>query len=434
MSETIADIHAKNVLIVDGNELNYLVANKDWKTVYFIDTDSYQTPNFPASAIMPSIQDFTRSDFSRDTDWFSFACVSFQFYTGIHPYKGIHPTIDNMIDRCKQHVSVFNSKVQYPPFVKLNSIPSDLSKWFYQVFEDGKRLPPPNMVGAIIKPTVTMVAFKSDMLTIDDYWDSPDNVLQGVTINGSPLFITENNYRFVNMNYSKHYDREFPIIVNNQLVHVSRDDQGIKFFNKVESRVDIPDVLRIGMVDNGIFVIIEGQLIELVMSEYTKQFQSTQSWSIMSEAMRFFTGCMHVDMFGKTQVYIPEHDGSVRLMHTVNIVKLDGHKVLDALYENKTFVAISGKQNKYYRTIVKFDSKMLIVAENQEEIDFQEINATVLANGMLVAVWGDNMEISAAGSVATKVVTGVHLTMQLAHDGSTVLGIEDKKIVTMRLK
>jgi hypothetical protein len=188
------------------------------------------------------------------------------------------------------------------------------------------------------------------------------------------------------------------------------------------------------MVDNGIFVIIEGQLIELVMSEYTKQFQSTQSWSIMSEAMRFFTGCLHVDMFGKTQVYIPEHDGSVRLMHTVNIVKLDGHKVLDALYENKTFVAISGKQNKYYRTIVKFDSKMLIVAENQEEIDFQEINATVLANGMLVAVWGDNMEISAAGSVATKVVTGVHLTMQLAHDGSTVLGIEDKKIVTMRLK
>ena len=57
-------IHSKKCLIVDGNELNYLVS-KDFKVPYFIDVDSYITPSFQnGSALMDSIKDYHTKGFS----------------------------------------------------------------------------------------------------------------------------------------------------------------------------------------------------------------------------------------------------------------------------------------------------------------------------------------------------------------------------------
>jgi DNA-binding helix-hairpin-helix protein with protein kinase domain len=52
----VSHVHDKGILIVDLNELNFLVS-ADFSEVFFVDVDSYQTPSFPATVLMESVRD-----------------------------------------------------------------------------------------------------------------------------------------------------------------------------------------------------------------------------------------------------------------------------------------------------------------------------------------------------------------------------------------
>ena len=121
----VEHVHSKDILIVDLNELNFLL-NKDNDTIYFIDVDSYQTKSFPATAIMESIRDRHSKTFSKLTDWFSWGIITFQMYVGIHPYKGRHSSIKDMNGRMLQNISVFNKDVSIPSICNpISSIPEN---------------------------------------------------------------------------------------------------------------------------------------------------------------------------------------------------------------------------------------------------------------------------------------------------------------------
>ena len=63
IKKTTQTIHSNQCLIVDGNELNYLV-KQDFVTPLFIDVNSWKTRSYPPTAIMPSM---TLSDLSTST-------------------------------------------------------------------------------------------------------------------------------------------------------------------------------------------------------------------------------------------------------------------------------------------------------------------------------------------------------------------------------
>ena len=153
MQETINHCHKNNVLIVDLNELNFLVS-KDFKTCYFIDVDSYQTPHYPATAIMDSIRDrqVKHNKFTENSDWFSFAVTSFQLFSGLHPFKGTHSTYKTLDERMNHNISVLNKDVKVPRVCyEFSIIPPIYLQWFKAIFEDGKRLPPPtDLVATVI--------------------------------------------------------------------------------------------------------------------------------------------------------------------------------------------------------------------------------------------------------------------------------------------
>ena len=148
---TIEHIHTKNILLVDLNELNFLVS-KQLKEVYFIDTDSYQTPHFPATALMSSIKDWQTKTFSELSDWFSFAVVTFQLFIGIHPYRGKHPVHGSDLEtRMKMSISVFDPDVRIPPVCEpFDSIPETWRDWYRSVFS-GERVPPPGSAVAAVQ-------------------------------------------------------------------------------------------------------------------------------------------------------------------------------------------------------------------------------------------------------------------------------------------
>ena len=75
--------HGEGALLVDANELNWLV---DGVKPTVIDVDSWQLPGFAATAIIPSIRDPQAvQQFSPGSDWYAWAIVTFQLWTGIHP-------------------------------------------------------------------------------------------------------------------------------------------------------------------------------------------------------------------------------------------------------------------------------------------------------------------------------------------------------------
>lgn len=153
MRETISSIHSHGVLIVDLNEMNFLV-DKQFKEVYFIDVDSYQTTSFPADALMERIRDrhAVTGRFSPDTDWFSFAITSYQMFRGIHPYKGKHTKYASLDERMINNVSIHNKDVTYPlgAVLPIDVVPQVYQEWYRAVLDDGKRVAPPKNLVAII--------------------------------------------------------------------------------------------------------------------------------------------------------------------------------------------------------------------------------------------------------------------------------------------
>lgn len=140
----VSGVHSTGALMVDGNEWNYMLDSK--MKVWAIDADSWHIPGYPATARMPSIEDVHTKGYTEGSDWFAWAIVTFQLWTGIHPYKGSHPDFKkgDLKSRMAKNVSVFHADVRVPSTARpLSDIPAGLRLWYIDVFEKGVRSSPP---------------------------------------------------------------------------------------------------------------------------------------------------------------------------------------------------------------------------------------------------------------------------------------------------
>lgn len=144
MRSVTGHAHQHRALMVDANEMNWLLAGSQ---PVAIDVDSWQLPGFPATAIMPSIRDYSQNAFSEGTDWFAWAVVTFQLWTGIHPYKGTHPDFNRgaLEPRMKAMASVFDPKVRLPGAARpVSEVPAALRNWYERTFQSAERSAPPS--------------------------------------------------------------------------------------------------------------------------------------------------------------------------------------------------------------------------------------------------------------------------------------------------
>lgn len=151
MRAVVMAAHSHKAVLVDANEMNWLV-NKNTEA-NIIDVDSWQIGGFPSTAIMASIRDFSQNGFSEATDWFAWAIVSFQLWTGIHPYKGTHPDFGkgSMEARMRARVSVFDAKVRLPAAARSPlQIPTRLRDWYERALQGDERGCPPSPMASAI--------------------------------------------------------------------------------------------------------------------------------------------------------------------------------------------------------------------------------------------------------------------------------------------
>ena len=447
LQDLVSHCHKHNILIVDLNELNFLVA-KSFDQIYAIDVDSYATPHYPATAIMESIRDrqVKHNKFTENSDWFSFGITAFQLFSSLHPFKGNHPTYKTLDERMNHNISVLNKDVGVPRVCyDFNIIPPVYLAWFKAVFEEGKRLPPPtDLIATAIINTVIQKISGSNSFDIHELESYAGTIIDIIWGGSSKIALTSSG-----LYLNKSLDKEVPTTAQisispktNQLVAAWVDHRSLKLRNsstRSEIKLDI-EVQDLFSYDNRIYVKTDSSILELKLNEFGQNIitSTVLAAQILGNSTLIFDGCAIQNLLGAIYISIFPTSG---LHYQFHLKELDKVKIISAKFEKNVLMVIVNKAGKYDKLIFRFD-----ILWNGEydlriinDIEYLENNFTVLDSGNVVHILGDeNLEIFSAKkdskSVKQIVDKAVDGGIKLFKDGPGLLFSRDNKIFSMKMK
>ena len=457
-------VHGKSILIVDLNELNFLldydpVSGNGFKEIFAIDVNSYHTPSFPNTVIMPSIRDFHSSYPTETSDWFSWGVVSFQMQIGMHPYKGGNPNFENlppgerMEARMKKNVSVFNSESTMPgAALPLDLIPTALKQWYIAVFEKGERIPPPKDYEGIVVVTKVKEIVGSNLFVITEL-GVYDSAVTAVYCSGATRIVqTESGGIYINNRSGKcpaHAKLGFTPKMNKPVIlHMQKENNiGITTYSAVVRSLENDEVLyKIAadgiMAYNSRFYIRTGlNVLEVCFIEIGNKVlgavKTIASVLDLPESTKMFDGVIMQNMAGQYVASIFPESG---IHHQIKIPELDGYRLIEAKYENKVLVVVVEKRGKYDRFVFRFDDKHSSYDSRKiEDVDYQGLNFTVADHGVCVMM-NEDEKIEAftnkKDSGAVKIISdpAIDGDVSFFHDGSEVLFAKGAKLYSMTMR
>jgi len=383
-------IHGKSILVVDYNELNFLIDEQDFSRPFFIDVDSYQTPSFKAPAIAPGIRDWHASEWSELTDWFSFAIVACQLFIGAHPYKGEHPKFSksDFEGKMKANASIFGS-VTYPSKARdISHIPSDYCNWFKELFEDGKRTPPPAIAGllnVVVVPVQVIQA--SDSFVMSFLKETDGDILWHDHIFGSDVLATADLVYVGDVSHSVLPDTD--VILTPEQDHVFANIQGGKLdlnCNYDMYRVDL-ECRQKFVHNNTLFVVSNDKLMQIDFHLMGKKMVSSigNHWNVLPNATKAYNQFCVSDIFGKKHFYIPYYVNTKVNCSIIHLPELDEYRIINAKRGDNVIVVVAYKNSKYDRLVFKFDEKFVKYAVRvSEDVVDHDINFAVLNTGVVI--------------------------------------------------
>lgn len=470
MQEGIAHIHSKGILVVDLNELNFLVSPA-FDELHFIDTDSYELPGYPAPVLMDSIRDWTvqRPPGSRHhtwttlSDWWSFAIVSFQLFVGIHPFKGQYkgpkaelraklPT-DKPDDafavtrrRMQQHVSVLQPDVGMPAAVyPLDSIPDTYRAWYARLFVRGERGAPPLLAGTVT--TVVMAApasVSSAQLEITEMGQYEGTITR-LWSNGTTLVVATDkdvwlDQQRVGAPWQPH-GCGF-IAKSGRTILASTDGS---LYNATDRAPAGRSAAASAVSSHGgrIYTLVGEQVLEVELHDMGRIVAANRAVvNVLPHATKLYRGVVVQNLLGSHFVSLLSAAGVAR---QVRMPELDVYRILDARFDNHAplggvlMVIGARTDGTYDRLVFRFgedDSYDMRVVSN---ITPAGLNFVVLDSGVCVCLTEDDkLEAfpSKKGSTAMKVVEDKALggDMILAKHAGSVLFARGNRIYRMKLK
>lgn len=453
MKEAIVAIHQSKCLMVDGNEFNYLADDKTFKIPYLIDVNSYQTPSFPATVIMPSIRDPHAKNFSELSDWYSFGIVAFQLFAGIHPYKGKHPDYnkknmgaDVLLNRMKDHISVFNPQVSVPPTTRdFACIPKNYLNWLTDVFEKGKRLAPPMTAGAAIMPTVGIrVIHSTDNFEIRLMKEFESEILYHAVVFGVEITKTKQKLHIGSSAYSVSPDTEViftPKKAKPVLINIENNSVRFSAIRETQGQVHaIPlECTEKMIIDNTVFLRNMGNLVELSLIDKTDGDVAVavkSVWNIMPLSSEVFSGIVYQNVLGKPYLMIPLPKTSSCI--NLHVPELEGCRIVQAKHENHIIMLIVHKNHLYRRIMLKFDaSYQKYDCRISDDVEYGNINFTVLDNGIVVAINEENaveVFLNQIGNDRIDVIKDpdIQYSLKLCKDGIITKFFKDNGLYSIR--
>ena len=452
LRKMIEDIHKAEILVVDLNELNFLVS-KDFKNIYGIDVNSFQTKSFPATALMESVRDRHSKTFSELTDWFSFGIVSFQLFVGIHPFKGRYPKIRYPQDKMRElnermlkNIPVFHSDVRYPGNVlPFDVIPQAYKDWYKSIFVNGQRVEPPiDAVEIVFIPTIIKETIGDKDFDISKLFQYDSELIDYISVNGIRIAVTKNKDVYINGKKSHNTDcKHFGITPkNNKII-------GIKIENNKVMAYDIVQNKKLGCSISAqeifsykgrVYVKNMDDIIEIEFAEMKKMDPRPVPrlvGKVMENATYIGYGVVIQNVLGR---YVASMFPKSRSNSQVPIEELDGYKVVEAKYDSGILIIIASKKGRYDKFILKFDDNNKRYSLRKiDNITYSGINFTVLENGVVIHIneteeielFHKEKDSSTVKVLSSSIISG---DMRLYSDGVKVLFSRDKEIYRLKMK
>lgn len=442
---SVQSVHDANCLVVDNNEMNALVA-PDFQDVWLIDTDSYQTPSYPATAIMPSVRDWRTpiKDLNVGSDWFSFGVVAFQMFRGIHPYKGKH-SVKGLENRMKAGISVFDPSVRVPKAAYPETvIPAAWLEWFRATFVDHKRVAPPvDMQGTLpavyMAPVLVQGKLKTTVLfdlgkAVRGVWhtegettvvDAGGLLRRGklsAQVNGSPVGVT-------------HTQKGDPVFL-------SYDNGVLSGYNLVTRTHSNTMPGEVVVESNGAVYVKAGNRVSRVVARTagsTTALGSQEVARVLPHATRLFSGCILQNVLGAPLVSLLEGTS----VHQVTLDEIKGYQVHAAKYDSGVLVVVGSKQGsnqgRYDRIVLRFSpDRRTWDTRVVEDVPFSGVNFTVLDKGVVILMNEEGaLELfsSKKGSSQFQLLEddSVDPVMVLTSAGNTLLATHGDKVLRLSL-
>ena len=453
MQQTLEWIHSKNILVVDYNEMNFLT-DRNFTEVFHIDVDCYQTPHYPATAIMASIRDpkVQKNQWSTESDWFSFGILACQLYIKAHPYKGRHPDHGkDWLAMMAAGVSIFNKATRMPPnTLDLSVIPKGHRKWLERIMEHGERVKPPQP-DQDITPVATqhpVIVNSTETITIEELFTADDTIQHADLINGNVWVLTAGSL-FKDGKVHTKLVKETGYQARRAkpgLCHIEGNAPApaILKFNPILEVLSIKDTsfdLSENLPTEGfltmfgkIYITNEAGLVEI--SPMKMGAKPIAPKAIISQIFHnhvVLDGLVVQDILGKCSITIPTSPGKAR---THRIEQLDGHRILSGKHESGFAIIVSEKAGVFQRTTILFDktgSTFEILIE--DDADGEEPNFCVLDKGICVSARGDELELF-ANLTNKKVVKNSPVTasQKLRSWQNMVLVTHQDKLLRLHLK
>jgi hypothetical protein len=395
----VRHVHARRLLVVDLNEMNFLVA-EDFGEVFFIDVDSYQTPSYPAGALMESVRDRHARSFSTGSDWFSFAVVSFQMFVGIHPYKGTYPPHQSLADgdsrldaRMRANVSVLRPEVSVPAScLPFDVIPPAYLDWYRAVFEEGRRLPPPDgaQPSTTLAPTAAAVGAAAGLnfeFTLLREFDAD------VLWHDGPVTVTTRSIHFEGKAHPKP-PADVRVAVTPRLRHlVAAWTEGrrprlrdLTAARDLELGIDCDEIALCG---GALYVRQRESVYRVECVELSGRVLPglRHAANVMMNSTRMFDGLALQSMLGAYYASLFPAPGVCR---QVRLKELDGYRIVDARLARNVLVAAGARGGRYDRLVFRFsedfgDYDVRVVRDAPST----DVDCTVLETGLVLHATGD---------------------------------------------
>lgn len=364
LQEGVSHVHAKGILIVDLNEMNFLVA-EDFAQVFFIDVDSYQTPSYPARVLMESVRDRHAREFTIGSDWFSFAIVSFQMFVSIHPFKGTYPPLQNLPDketkldaRMRANVSVLRPGVSVPAScLPFSTIPPAYLDWYRAVFEDGKRLPPPENA----QPALTLAATPAPHHAGSGYFEITEiEEFDDEIIRHDGLMTTTRRSVYYGAKKFPKPQFDVQVVLTPRLRHLVAafmDGSKPHFYDLTDARELVPEIEgeEIMLYDGQLYVRQRENVFALEFIELGRGILLgvRLAANVMLKSTRLFEGLAMQNLMGAFYASILPAPG---VCQQVRLPELDGYQIIDAKFYRNVLMVVGAKDGRYDRHVFRFAS------------------------------------------------------------------------------
>ncbi len=407
MYDVVVHAHTNKALLIDANELNWLADIKKVEdpTPYIIDVDSWQIDRFKASVIMPSIRDWHTSGFTNETDWFAWGIVTFNLFTGIHPYKG---GLDGykpgeLERRMKENASVFHPDIRLNKAVRdFALIPGPLLDWYQATFAQGVRTIPPlpsktGKTNVQFGKTLRIVTTATGGLVYRKIFSIPGESVVSiwpcgvVRTDSGTLFEVSSKKKITTTKGSR-----VAVVAREQGWLVAEElNQTFewRFINRngTETTLSLPlEVTGVFRSDERIFAITNTELVEVILHQFAKPVLTFGSrWQILGLATNWYSGVGISNVLGAMHFVLPFGEQAVAM---VRVPELDSLRTIKATAGNRFVEVITvNKQGEYEAIAFIFSKDFQSYTTMSRIVDSPEQNLTALPKGVTAEIRTDNL-------------------------------------------